>query len=521
MANNKLHLAFRSTIETAFYHNHVISINSRHEAYKLASVSSSTIVTDLNIKNAEALGLDKDAKVLVDNNGSIVGRTASSRHIIDCDKDYKFLKLLQDLIQQNHKNTFYKSCVHVGLDKDFEVNANVMIKEGSENNLYNTLVNFEFGRIKSTIDDVFIYVDSQWSSVDYPSGLVLLDPVSNVAAILGLRYFGEIKKAILSLVWNISRKLNYIPCHGGLKHIKCNDKQQTMAFFGLSGSGKSTITLAKHHKDFETKVLHDDAFIVCENSLSCIALEPSYFDKSKDTVINPSDNHIITAQNNGVFKDESDKIMIRTDDIRNDNGRCIKSRYFIDNRVDKITSPLKSIFWIMRDDAFPACTKIDDPTLASFMGATISTARTNAENSNDIGKLVIEPYANPFRVYPLFEDYTKFKKLFLNDVKCYILNTGSFNAVKINPQETFKIIEDILNEECEFMPFGNIKNLSYYMSDGKSIDFKKDDYLNNLKDSFILRRKFLNDANEFTWLPNECHILLEEIIETIDKTLKK
>ena len=45
--------------------------------------------------------------------------------------------------------------------------------------------------------------------------------------------------------------------------------------------------------------------------------------------------------------------------------------------------------------------KINDPLMASTMGCTLMTKRSNAENV--IGKhddLVIEPYANPFRVYP-------------------------------------------------------------------------------------------------------------------------
>lgn len=81
----------------------------------------------------------------------------------------------------------------------------------------------------------------------------------------------------------------------------------------------------------------------------------------------------------------------------------------------------------MKDDSLPPLVKINDPLMASTMGCTLMTKRSNAENvtgKND--DLVIEPYANPFRVYPLVEDYQKFCSLFESGVDCYIINTGFY-----------------------------------------------------------------------------------------------
>ena len=61
----------------------------------------------------------------------------------------------------------------------------------------------------------------------------------------------------------------------------------------------------------------------------------------------------------------------------------------------------------MKDDALPPLVKITDPRLASILGCTLMTKRSNAENTGagaNLDALVIEPYANPFRVYPLVED---------------------------------------------------------------------------------------------------------------------
>ena len=64
--------------------------------------------------------------------------------------------------------------------------------------------------------------------------------------------------------------------------------------------------------------------------------------------------------------DENGRKVLVTEDIRNGNGRTIKSRYSTPNRVDKIQEPIQSIFWIMKDDALPPLVKITDPRLASI-----------------------------------------------------------------------------------------------------------------------------------------------------------
>jgi hypothetical protein len=82
------------------------------------------------------------------------------------------------------------------------------------------------------------------------------------------------------------------------------------------------------------------------------------------------------------------------------------------------------------NETLPPVVKIENPILASVMGACLATKRSTAEKLQygvDIDALVFEPYANPFRTYPLIDDYNKFKQLFENNnVECYIINTGHF-----------------------------------------------------------------------------------------------
>ena len=95
--------------------------------------------------------------------------------------------------------------------------------------------------------------------------------------------FGEHKKGTLTIAWAIANRNGYASCHGGQKEYTLKDGTKFVAsVYGLSGSGKSTITHAKHDGKYGVKVLHDDAFIINSDTCASIALEPTYFDKTAD-----------------------------------------------------------------------------------------------------------------------------------------------------------------------------------------------------------------------------------------------
>ena len=71
----------RSIIEAAFYGNNVVKVNTLKEAYELAKNSPGTVVTDMPVYRGEEFGLERDAKVLLFNDGAITGRYAAARRI--------------------------------------------------------------------------------------------------------------------------------------------------------------------------------------------------------------------------------------------------------------------------------------------------------------------------------------------------------------------------------------------------------------------------------------------------------
>ncbi|MGB6179114.1 phosphoenolpyruvate carboxykinase (ATP) [Carnobacterium sp.] len=531
---NPIFSSLRSVVETAMYGNNVREITNITEAYTLALNSPVTIVTDLLVKYPEKLNLPNGAKVLVENGGAIVGRTAVARRIFGNNKeeDIKLAAIAREAIYQGSIKERYKASAYVGLDEEFMIKAHLSVPKGQENNLYSWLLNFQItnefyndmysNSHEIEAGDIYIYSDPYWKHPDYPLGLAYFDTDHNVALILGLNYFGELKKATLTLAWGTAHRIGFASCHGGQKKFELpGNKDYVAAFFGLSGSGKSTLTHAKHNGKYPIEVLHDDAFIISLDDGSSIALEPAYFDKTQDYPSNHSEiDYFVTVQNVAVTLDNHNNKVLLTEDIRNGNGRTVKSRYSTPNRVDRFEEPINAIYWIMKDDSLPPVVKIDDPILAASFGATLATKRSTAERLKegvDMNKLVIVPYANPFRVYPLSEDYEQFKHLFeVNRIDCYIINTGFFLEKKITPAITLESIEAIVDKTAEFKVLGDIEQLKYMEIDGFKPDFNDESYKQLVQERLQMRVDHIIEKNA----EGGMDVLPDEVLGALRNTIK-
>lgn len=525
----------RTTIETAFYGNNVRRVFDLKEAYELAKESTGTIVTDMPVYEPEKLGLPEEAKVLLFNDGETVGRFAGARVILGEEGilEADIAAVLREAVYKTRYKNMLHSKAYIGLNEDFMVKANLLVPQTYENTLYNWLLNFQYMNLfydqmyekSKVIDnepDIFILSDPDWRDERHPNGLAYFDPEHNCAAILGLRYFGEHKKGTLTLAWGIANRNGYAACHGGLKRmIRKDGRTHVMGVFGLSGSGKSTLTHAKHNGKYEVTVLHDDAYIISTENGSTVALEPSYFDKTQDYPLTSKDNKfLITMQNCGATIDEDGKLVPVTEDIRNGNGRAIKSKLWATNRVDKLEEPINTVIWLMKDNSLPPVLKLEDPTLASVMGACLATKRSTAEKilrGIDRNKLVFEPYANPFRTYALKEDYHKFKALFeKRGVECYILNTGYFLDKKIPKEVTISIIEKIVDENVQMKPFGRFEGMCTMEVEGFELNFSSRAYKELLRGSIENRIKYLDSLRE---LKGGRDALPEEAVDSLQKLL--
>ncbi len=525
----------RTIIETGFYGNNVYPVESLKEAYKLAYDSPGTVVTDLPVYNPEATGLPADAKVLLFNDGNVGGRAAAARCILGSNDFYgepvtegKFGPIIREAVYQTRNRAMYHAQAYIGLAPEFMVKAHLCIPEGEENIMYSWLYNFqylteEYFKMYNSSEiipegDLYIFSDPQWSHPDFPMGLAFFDPLHNCACLLGMRYFGEHKKGTLTLAWGVANRNGFVSCHGGQKRYNLSDGSHFVAgVFGLSGSGKSTITHAAHDGKYDITVLHDDAFVISRETTASVALEPAYFDKTQDYPMDSEDNkYLVTIQNNGVTVDDKGRKVLVTEDIRNGNGRAMKSKLWSPNRVDVFHEPANAIMWLMKDPTLPPVIKIDDPVLASTMGATLATKRTSAERlapGVDPDALVVEPYANPFRTYPLADDYNGFRALFAEKgLDCYIFNTGHFGEKKVTKEATLGSLEKIIEGKATFKPFGGIDGMSYLSIEGFDPDFNDAEYKKQLVARMKDRIDFISSRSEFDKLPQETLDAMNKVV---------
>lgn len=528
---NPLFSKMRSTIETAFYGNNVTPVTSVAQAYQLAAEEPGVIVLDMPVYKPCEQGLPTDAKVLVTNDGKTTGRYAKARRIIGDEgiDEVELSNIARDAVYDSRDKEWLAAEAIVGLDKKFTARAHLMIPKDHASTLYSWIMNFKFfdAAVKEFYDDsleipegdIYIYSDPDYIVPGHPGGLAIFDPAHNCAMILGMRYFGEHKKGTLTLAWSLANRLGYVACHGGMKRYNLdNGKSYTIGVFGLSGSGKSTLTHEKHDGRYDISILHDDAYIINTEDLSSIALEPTYFDKMQDyPVEHPANEFLLTLQNVGVTMDDEGRKVVLAEDVRNNNGRAIKSQFWTENRVNYVDEPVNAIVWLMKDKTLPPILKIDDPVLASTMGATLATRRSTAEKLDahvDPNALVIEPYANPFRTYPLALDYESYKKLFSEcGVECYIMNTGFFLDNKVPKEVTLDLLERLVEGTLEFKPFYKYPNLEYVEIPGFEPPFQVREYHHQLHKAFEFRYDYVeNLIGHKNELPDEVLDVLKTLM---------
>jgi phosphoenolpyruvate carboxykinase (ATP) len=450
----------RATVETLI-NNSKVKLLSVKEAYELAKKQPGVSQTDLPIypDYAKAVGLPKGAKVLNDCHGKIVGRTAKARRFYNrlnsSDKD-KINGDLREAIFQMEKYQLYKAEAVLGMHKDMMIKATFITTESDVVNIFNWLCNFTPMEIakekyeKSTkipVLDIILVGFNEWTcddpfynNVGAPQ-LALVEEKQNVIVNLGMRYFGERKKGTLTLGWTSGMNMGYAACHGGIKEIDfttCVDKKyhklgkRSLAFFGLSGTGKSSHTNSHTNGDtlpkgFSKVTLHDDAFQIDTKKKICLGWEPTMFDKTDSRDPQNTDwKYMISLMNHAVIDMKGKKMPVGLD-IRQDNGRALLSRDVLGKVVDSCSFP-KALTWLMKDSILPPIIKFDNPDLAIAMGAALMTKRNKAENikAEEIGKLVFEPFANPFRVYELYKDVKAFLTVAENKADFYSFNSGGY-----------------------------------------------------------------------------------------------
>ncbi len=519
------------------------------EAYALARAQHDVMDTDLPIypPAAKRLGLPEGATVLNNCHGRIIGRTAKARRFytrMDALERRKVEADLREAVYEMQKHPLIKANAILGLDKDLMIKATIVATEDDAVNVFNWLANFTpFEELAGMyaqspvlpIQDILIVGFNHWRTADsyyHNEGgpqLALVDEEANVVVNLGMRYFGERKKGTLTLAWTSGMRLGMAACHGGIKEIDFSQAREkkyrvlgkrSIAFFGLSGTGKSSHTNSPDNggtlpAGFSKVVLHDDAFqIDCEKKV-CRVWEPTLFDKTDSRPLgHPDWNYVISVQNMGLTRLEG-KVLPLGQDVRNPNGRALIDRDLLGVYVNRCAFP-DIMVWLMKDTCLPPVIRFIDNSLAVAMGASLMTRRNLAENvsEEDLKKLVFEPFANPFRVYELWKDAEAFLKVFENGATGFCFNSVGFwrtsdrDLRKIPLQTSLTLQTALLTDRLTWTDWDVLPGSQ--IPEKKSVERilpgyadrydparveNPEDYAATLRDRFMQRRNFLQNSD--------------------------
>ncbi|HRR01032.1 MAG TPA: phosphoenolpyruvate carboxykinase, partial [Candidatus Cloacimonas sp.] len=296
--------------------------------------------------------------------------------------------------------------------------------------------------------------------------------------------------------------------------------KRSIAFYGLSGTGKSSHTNNADNagtlpKGFSKVVLHDDAFQIDLENKQCRAWEPTLFDKTDSRPVDHPDWKYALALMNHTVLETNGKLIPYGQDIRNSNGRALLDRALLGNYVNRCGFP-KALVWLMKDSILPPVLKLENKYLAIAMGAALMTQRNRAENvtEEELNKLVFEPFANPFRVYELYRDVEAFLKVADSGADFYCFNSRGYwkesddilEPIPLNTSLTLQtaiLMDQLKWEHWNILPGAMIPTREsieaiipgYYDKYNSTMRGNYDKYIALIKDRFQQRKDFLQSSD--------------------------
>lgn len=307
-------------------------------------------------------------------------------------------------------------------------------------------------------DFVSVYVP------DWPERLIFCDVNQGYTYILGSDYPGEAKKSMLRQAMYWIKRRGGLGLHAGSKILRVLGPDGALRdvgflLFGLSGTGKTTLTLHDHGlQEPERAIIKQDDVVLLTPSGRAYGTEDGFYIKTEglepsQTVLWGAATHPTAAYEN-IKVDDSGKVDFLDTSITS-NGRGVVLRRYIKGTGEGIDLPMtnKIVFITRRNDIVPVCARLTPEQAAAYfmLGESIETS---AGDPTKAGQAKREVGTNPFIVGPEAEEGNRLLSILRanREMEAYILNTGSIGArdgsagKKISIRVSTEIMKQIAKE---------------------------------------------------------------------------
>ncbi len=293
---------------------------------------------------------------------------------------------------------------------------------------------------------------------DWKERRMLVDPKSRVTYLMGSDYIGEVKKANLRMAMWIAKTRGMLGLHAGSKEIFFEKDgaihRRGAIFFGLSGTGKTTLTC--HHHRLEGKdgvaIRQDDVIMLREDGY-CVGTENNFYIKTEG--LEKEGQPVLykaTASPRAVLENiwvEEDGTVDFLNYQVTSNGRAVVHRRDMDYTDDSIDLENADIivFITRRKDVVPPVARLTPQQGAAFfmLGESIETS---AGDPSKAGQSLRCVGTNPFIIGPLHQEGNRFLEILSKnpDTQIFLLNTGYVGGEKgekITIYDSTEIIKQI------------------------------------------------------------------------------
>lgn len=298
---------------------------------------------------------------------------------------------------------------------------------------------------------------------EWPEIKILVEPEAGITFVLGSDYTGELKKANLRLAMYRTKKTGGLGLHAGSKLIRVLDrdgklKEKGVLLFGLSATGKTTLTCHHHWLDAfkrEGVAIRQDDVVLMQEDSSCLGTEKNFYIKTDG--LEPENQPVLyeaAISKNALFENVkilSDRKIDFFDSSITTNGRAVVFRREIRHTDISIDLPQTDmiLFITKRNTIVPPVAKLTKELGAAFfmLGESIGSAASDV----DPGKPRRVVGTNPFIIGSKDEEGNRFYDLLKTNphVECYLLNTGKIglggksSGEKITVHDSATIIKEI------------------------------------------------------------------------------